>query len=195
MDFVMHRTPASNRGGLSPMALDHQHSSPCPALRAAAEQGQLPGAPSPSRGSGGYHYDPVHSISAGPSWWQHHPAQDGWQHPPYTPYSARSVPHAYPPPFPAPPGLIPPSGTSQQANAQQYSPPFNLGDGFGPHGHPHIHGHTPPSFPPRPSMPGLDRIGGSAPTHHTHGSFEGPPASGTDSNAPRAGRLPTLQQM
>lgn len=201
MDFVMHRTqPAPNRSGLSPMALDHQHS-PCPALRAAAEQNQLPGLHSHQRGSNGSHYDPVHSSIGGGNWW-HPPPHDGWQHPPYTPphMLSRQMPmYTHAPPFPPPPGLIPPTGVSQ-ANAQSI-PPFGiggmLGDYYSAHGHPHAYAQPPARFSHRPTIPSLDRVGGTAPNplnyHNTFGNSAN--SSGSTEQAPRAIRLPALAHM
>ncbi|KAI1866082.1 uncharacterized protein JN550_007771 [Neoarthrinium moseri] len=168
MDF----SPPSNRGGLTPMSLDHQHSSPCPALRAAAaEQHQLPGVYSHPRGSHGYRYDPVHNGAAGGSWW-HQPPPDVWSHPPVPPHLARSVPHMYAPPFPGPPGLMSPMGVPH-GGAPQYLP-FGLVDNYGSHGHPHPQGHPSPPYNPRPTIPSLDRIGGTAPTQHSQSGFGTP---------------------
>ncbi|KAK9421022.1 hypothetical protein SUNI508_06167 [Seiridium unicorne] len=200
MDFVMHRSlPPSNRGALSPMPVDHQPS-PCPALRAAAEQNPLPGLHSHSRGGSGSHYDPVHNSMGSGNWWHHNP-HEGWQHPSYTPphMLSRQMPmYSHAPPFAGPPGLIPPMGGSPVSS--QAVPPFGLagvlGDHHGAHGHPHSHTQSPPRFSQRPTIPSLDRMGNAAPNQHGQNSFGGY-LGGPNSteHASRANRLPAIAQI
>lgn len=202
MDFVMRRAPPSrsNRGGMSSMSLDHQHS-PCPALRAAAEQNQLPGLHGHPHAANGTPYDPVHSSIGSGNWW-HHNAHDGWQHPPYSPphMLPRQIPmYTHAPPFPGPPGLVPPTGPSH-TNVQQ-SPPFGIGgmmgDYYGTHVHAHAHAHPPPRFAQRSTVPGLDRMGGLPPNqsgqNNNYGGYT--PGSDQSEQITQANRLPALAQM
>ncbi|KAH8676017.1 hypothetical protein BX600DRAFT_508197 [Xylariales sp. PMI_506] len=154
------------------MAFDHQHISPCPALRAAAEQGQHLSNYASTRPES--HYDPVHSSASSGGWWQayqHGNPHHGWQ-PPYPPQFARNPPHMYTPNFPGALGLPPPSGVPQP-NSPQY-PTFGMHDPtYTVHGHPHPHAHSPPPFNHRPTLTSLTRIGNTAPAQHMQIGFGG----------------------
>ncbi|KAK8114746.1 ring finger domain-containing protein [Apiospora kogelbergensis] len=209
MDFVMHRSPSEPSRLLSdPMP---QHHSPCPAMRAAAaatsasEQNQSPGLGASSRMSGRPHYDPVHGNTSSGGWWQRYPDQPQPQ-PQQHQYSHQ---HQAMPHLGWPPALYPPFA---RTNAPLYATNFapvpspgmpNAGPGnpshiprlhghenFNGHAHPLSQMHSPPAFHHPPTITSLNRIGGSAPAHHSQGfSTQG---SNPDSHVPRTSGLPAL---
>ncbi|KAI1456016.1 hypothetical protein F4805DRAFT_254920 [Annulohypoxylon moriforme] len=157
MDFMMHQDMHSPNHAGSPTSssnMDHAARSACPALRVAAEQNQQ-SSMFPSRSN--YRSDPTNSP---PPFWQSIPAPYGrW-----------------------------PSADFHQANmlALGMPPTMNAGQGSPPHYpsrapepyNPHIpsrsYYHTP--------IMSLTRIGGTAPTQHSQGSF-----SGTNQGQPQSG--------
>ncbi|KAK7908131.1 C3h4 type zinc finger protein [Apiospora marii] len=204
MDFVMHRSP-SEPSRLLPDAMP-QHHSPCPAMRAAAaanasEQNQSQGLGAPSRMGGRLHYDPVHGSTSGSSWWQQPPPQQhqqyphqqqamphlGWPPALYPPY-ARTTASMYAPnypPVPSPGASNPSTGTSSHI-----PPRMHTHENYSGHSHPLSQMHSPPTFHHPPTIPSLNRIGGTAPAHHSQGfSTHG---NSSDSHVPRTTGLPAL---
>ncbi|RYO82444.1 hypothetical protein DL766_004780 [Monosporascus sp. MC13-8B] len=155
MDFVMHHHQPSERPVTS--SIDQAARSPCPALRAAVEQGHLPRIFPPNGGPP--HYDPFHSNSSSSSsnnnntgnngnTWRadsHHyphnsnPYHHGWRQP--VPVSQTrpmpQSPYSYPDPFATTSGyphqdqgsqhLFPMMNPPENQNTQGPLPSFNYG--------------------------------------------------------------------
>ncbi|KAK7989299.1 hypothetical protein PG990_006167 [Apiospora arundinis] len=202
MDFVMHRSPSEPSRLLSdPMP---QHHSPCPAMRAAAaatsasEQAQIQGLGASSRMSGRPHYDPVHGSTSSGGWWQQPQPQQhqyshqqamphlGWPPALYPPYARTNAP-LYAPNFPP----VPPPNSNPNTGTSSHIPPrLHNHENFNGHAHPLSQMHSPPTFHHPPTMSSLNRIGGSAPAHHSQGfSTQG---NGPESHVPRTTGLPAL---
>ncbi|KAK8056372.1 hypothetical protein PG993_001599 [Apiospora rasikravindrae] len=206
VDFVMHRSPSEPSRLLSDTM--PQHHSPCPAMRAAAaaatsseQQHQGQGLGASSRMNGRPHYDPVHgSTTSSGSWWQQPQPQQhqyshqqqamphlGWPPALYPPFARTTGPLYAPnfPPVPSPGASNPSTGTSSQI-----PPRMHNHEHYGGHAHPLSQMHSPPTFHHPPTIPSLNRIGGSAPAHHSQGfSTQG---SNSDSHVPRTTGLPAL---
>lgn len=199
MDFVMHRSP-SEPSRLLPDAMP-QHHSPCPAMRAAAaanasEQNQSQGLGATSRMGGRLHYDPVHGSTSSGGWWQQPPPQQhqqqamphlGWPPALYPPYARTAAP-LYTPNFPPVP---PPGASNPSPGTSSHIPPrMHTHENYSGHSHPLSQMHSPPTFHHPPTIPSLNRIGGSAPAHHSQGfSTHG---NSSESHIPRTTGLPAL---
>ncbi|KAK8089171.1 E3 ubiquitin-protein ligase RDUF2 [Apiospora hydei] len=206
MDFVMHRSPSEPSRLLSDTM--PQHHSPCPAMRAAAaaaatspeQQHQNQGLGASSRMSGRPHYDPVHGSTSSGNWWQQPQPQQhqyshqqqtmphlGWPPALYPPFARTTAPLYAPsfPPVPSPGASNPSTGTSSHI-----PPRMHNHENYGGHSHPLSQMHSPPTFHHPPTIPSLNRIGGSAPAHHSQGfSTQG---NNPDSHVPRTTGLPAL---
>ncbi|RYP65533.1 hypothetical protein DL771_008290 [Monosporascus sp. 5C6A] len=151
MDFVMHHHQPSERPVNA--SIDQAARSPCPALRAAVEQGHLPRIFPPNGGP--HHYDPFHNNSSnnnntgnnGNNWRadSHHyphnpnPYHHGWRHPVPVPQSRPmpQSPYSYPDPFATASGyphqdqgsqhLFPMMNPPDNQNTQGPLPSFNYG--------------------------------------------------------------------
>lgn len=206
MDFVMHRSP-SEPSRLLPDAMP-QHHSPCPAMRAAAaaaaaapEQNHHQGLGANTRMGGRPHYDPVHGSTSSGSWWQppqppQHPQYShqqqamphlGWPPALYPPYARTTAPIYTPnfPPVPSPGASNPGPGTSSHI-----PPRMHTHENYSGHSHPLSQMHSPPTFHHPPTIPSLNRIGGSAPAHHSQGFSTH--VNNSDSHVPRTTGLPAL---
>ncbi|KAK7970800.1 hypothetical protein PG988_009873 [Apiospora saccharicola] len=204
MDFVMHQSP-SEPSRLLPDAMP-QHHSPCPAMRAAAaatasEHNQSQGLGATSRMGGRPHYDPVHGSTSSSGWWQQPPPQNhqqyshqqqamphlGWPPALYPPFARTTAPIYTPnfPPVPLPGVSNPGPGTSSHI-----PPRMHTHENYSGHSHPLSQMHSPPTFHHPPTIASLNRIGGSAPAHHSQGfSTHG---NSSDSHVPRTTGLPAL---
>ncbi len=179
MDFMMHHHRQSSERSVG-SSMEQAARSPCPALRAAAEHGQLPGIFSPNRGP--HHYDPFHSNNWRPDNSSypnpHNPSpHQGWRHHPI-PSQSRPLPVA-PYPYPDPFHLGTSAGfpSHQDPGNPQLFPMMNVPENQG----------TQPSLPLpfsyRPSLPSMSS------TPHIHHTRNG--SQGTDASS-RAGSLPAL---
>jgi hypothetical protein len=193
MDFTsqQRRSLPPDRGPLSSLGLNQQQhimNSPCPALRVVAEQGSPAGLPNPAAHvhsvRGGFPYDPVYgSRSNGncPAWPQQ---QHNWQPPSFSNY-ARPAPHGQQPP----PSLFPvrPAASAALVNPSHFAP-TNSREGY--HMFAPASLHSPSAYSQyRPSVPNMNRIGGSAPGPYVQSGL-GLPSGGLDPQTQVSGPPP-----